>query len=298
MNYQKRILQGIIDKLINSERIVVIDTETTGLTYADEIIEIAVLSTAGDVLLHSLVKPSRPIPAASTEIHHITDEMVANAPTWAEVYPRLMEVLGDKRWIGWKSEFDARLITQTCLINGLYDNLPPALLLAEYERIHGSQIDAKRIYSEWYGEPYREKGGFVRQRLAAATRQMGVIHDNAHQAIADCYAVIDVLQRASRWVDSEDLVLAQLLDSLPNVASFESLAGQQLLVSLGEVAQSLTDENKRLSSSGITLSTVLANARAEGVELFSSKFAGTTQLSSMVKEVATDFANKLRAGLQ
>lgn len=216
MKYQKRILQGIIDKLINSERIVVIDTETTGLTYADEIIEIAVLSTAGAVLLHSLVKPSRPIPAAATEINHITDEMVANAPTWAEVYPRLMEVLGDKRWIGWKSEFDARLITQTCLINGLYDDLSPAQLLAEYERIHGSQIDAKRIYSEWYCEPDREHGGFVRQHLAAATQQMCVEHDKAHRAVADCYAVIGVLRNASTWVDSGDFAIAHTLNSSPS----------------------------------------------------------------------------------
>lgn len=216
MEYQKRVLQGIIKNLISNNENLVIDTETTGLTYADEIIEIAVLNTSGSVLLHTLVKPSRPIPAAATEINNITDEMVANSPTWAEVYPRLMEVLGGKKWIGWKSEFDARLITQSCQINGLYDDLPPALLLAEYERIHGSQIDAKHIYSEWYGEPDREKGGFVRQHLAAAARQMGVNHDKAHRAIADCYAVIGVLQRASTWVDSEDLVLAQLLDSLPS----------------------------------------------------------------------------------
>lgn len=227
MKYQKRILQGIIDKLINSETIVVIDTETTGMTYTDEIIEIAVLSTAGAVLLHSLVKPSRPIPAAATEINHITDEMVANAPTWAEVYPRLMDVLGDKKWIGWKSEFDARLITQTCLINGLYDDLSAAQLLAEYERIHGSQFDAKQIYSAWYCELDREHGGFVRQHLAAATQQMGVEHDKAHRAVADCYAVIGVLRKASTWVDSEDLVLAQSLDSLPNFASVVSPAGQQ-----------------------------------------------------------------------
>lgn len=227
MKYQKRVLQGIIDILINSEKAVVIDTETTGLTYADEIIEVAVLSTAGAVLLHSLVKPSCPIPAAATEINHITDEMVVNAPTWAEVYPRLMEILSDKKWIGWKSEFDARLITQSCLINGLYDDLSPAQLLAEYERIHGSQIDAKRIYSEWFCEPDREKGGFVRQHLAAATQQMGVEHDKAHRAVADCYAVIGVLRNASTWVDSEDLVLAQLLDNPPSVASLVSLAGQQ-----------------------------------------------------------------------
>ncbi|EFV3644272.1 hypothetical protein HRA74_001876 [Salmonella enterica] len=40
----------------------------------------------------------------------------------------------------------------------------------------------------------------------------------------------------------------------------------------------------------------LAEVRAQGVEMFSEKFGGGTQLSDMVKEVAADFAAKLRKG--
>ncbi|ELO6946031.1 hypothetical protein R0S46_003129 [Salmonella enterica] len=40
----------------------------------------------------------------------------------------------------------------------------------------------------------------------------------------------------------------------------------------------------------------LAEVRAQGVEMFSEKFGGGTQLSNMVKEVAADFAAKLRKG--
>lgn len=42
----------------------------------------------------------------------------------------------------------------------------------------------------------------------------------------------------------------------------------------------------------------LAEVRAHGVEIFSEKFGGGTQLSDMVKEVAADFAAKLRKGAQ
>ncbi|MDJ5943327.1 hypothetical protein LD715_05680 [Salmonella enterica] len=41
----------------------------------------------------------------------------------------------------------------------------------------------------------------------------------------------------------------------------------------------------------------LAEVRAQGVEMFSEKFGGGTLLSSMVKEVAADFAAKLRKGV-
>ncbi|MCN7171111.1 hypothetical protein MLL57_17915 [Escherichia coli] len=40
----------------------------------------------------------------------------------------------------------------------------------------------------------------------------------------------------------------------------------------------------------------LSELRAQGVEMFSEKFGGGTPLSNMVKEVAADFAAKLRKG--
>lgn len=40
----------------------------------------------------------------------------------------------------------------------------------------------------------------------------------------------------------------------------------------------------------------MAEVRAQGVEMFSEKFGGGTPLSSMVKEVAAEFATQLRQG--
>ncbi|MED9866846.1 hypothetical protein RCO02_08180 [Escherichia coli] len=45
-----------------------------------------------------------------------------------------------------------------------------------------------------------------------------------------------------------------------------------------------------------TTDAFLAEVRAQGVEMFSEKFGGGTPLSNMVKEVAADFAAKLRKG--
>ncbi|SFC98086.1 3'-5' exonuclease [Tropicimonas isoalkanivorans] len=66
---------------------VVFDTETTGLlpSSGDEIVQIAALRLLGGKRIHgeafeSLVNPGRPIPAVATEVHHITNEMVAGAP--------------------------------------------------------------------------------------------------------------------------------------------------------------------------------------------------------------------------
>ncbi|WP_121631653.1 3'-5' exonuclease [Tropicibacter alexandrii] len=68
----------------------VFDTETTGLLpHKDEIVQIgAVRIVNGRIVpgerIDQLVDPGRPIPAASTKVHHVTDAMVAGQPDIAE----------------------------------------------------------------------------------------------------------------------------------------------------------------------------------------------------------------------
>ncbi|SFJ86802.1 3'-5' exonuclease [Celeribacter neptunius] len=66
---------------------VVFDTETTGLlpSQGDEICQIAALRLVNGKVIENesidqLVNPGRNIPASSTEVHHITNEMVKHAP--------------------------------------------------------------------------------------------------------------------------------------------------------------------------------------------------------------------------
>ncbi len=72
-------------------------SKTTGAAEFDEVVEIAVLDSAGVPLLDELVKPKRHIRPTSTEQHGIGDEQVNYAPRWIEILPKIEEILVGKR---------------------------------------------------------------------------------------------------------------------------------------------------------------------------------------------------------
>lgn len=62
------------------------DTETTGVrSDKDRIIELAAFDSTQNKSFCKLINPGSPIPPEASSIHHITDDMVANAPTFSEV---------------------------------------------------------------------------------------------------------------------------------------------------------------------------------------------------------------------
>lgn len=81
--------RGIASSRLADLTCVVFDTETTGLTDGDRIVQIAGLRLARGRLtgerFETLVDPGRPVPPASTAIHGITDEMLRGAPDLTSV---------------------------------------------------------------------------------------------------------------------------------------------------------------------------------------------------------------------
>jgi len=68
------------------------DTETTGVrSDKDRIIEIAAFDPLLNRSFEKLVNPGCPIPAEATAIHHITDEMVANSPSFNQIGQEFIE---------------------------------------------------------------------------------------------------------------------------------------------------------------------------------------------------------------
>src|SRR3954465_2135450 len=76
-------------KLQLQRPIAFIDLETTGINLGtDRIVEIAIVRINADgskLNKRKLINPQMPIPAESSAIHGITNEMVKDAPTFKEV---------------------------------------------------------------------------------------------------------------------------------------------------------------------------------------------------------------------
>lgn len=186
----KKLLAGLMDNWMRGN-FVILDTETTGLGPDAEIIEISVIDMGGNALLDTLVRPSKPIPAEITAINNITNEMVADAPVWADVYPALMKILWNRTYLAWNSNFDSRLIAQTTEQSGIYA-LDDNTAEIEFEIVHSQHIDAQNIYSMWYGET--NEYGPKRQRLQNAVVQQGVtLTGKAHRSLSDCLSVLGVI---------------------------------------------------------------------------------------------------------
>jgi len=95
-------------------RAVYLDTETTGLHGAAEIVDVAVIGADGHVLLETLVRPVEPIPAIASRVHGIYDHHVTAAPSWTDVHRELCRLLNNRRVVVYNSAFDRRIIAQCC----------------------------------------------------------------------------------------------------------------------------------------------------------------------------------------
>lgn len=154
-------------------RPVFLDTETTGLDGWDEIIEISIIDHDGSVLVSSFVCPTKPIPAASIAVHHITDEMVRQAPTWPEVWKDVEAALVG-RYVGiYNAEFDKRMMRQSHSLYGL-----------EWA-LHSSKFFCiMDLFTQFYGR---------RAKLETAGRYFGITIPNAHRSQADAMLAREVL---------------------------------------------------------------------------------------------------------
>lgn len=121
-------------------------------------------------------------------------------------------------------------------------------------------------------------------------RKFGELESKLETALRECRSAgitIDNLEAKCAALAAESAGMKKFCKDAAFDADYEAALGMErggFSDALNEIKTPATDA-------------FLAEVRAQGVEMFSEKFGGGTLLSNMVKEVAADFAAKLRKGV-
>jgi DNA polymerase-3 subunit epsilon len=151
-----------------------LDTETTGMKDHDEIIEICILNWDGEVLLDSLVNPTRMIPPDATRIHGITYSMVRNSPPWSEVWEQVVQLVSGHIVGIYNADFDIRMMKQSHNINQI-----------KWDSSHIQPFCIMKLYAKFYGQWNDFKRSYRWQSLENAGKQCNINLPNTHRAKDD-----------------------------------------------------------------------------------------------------------------
>ena len=176
----ERLARELTAHLELTRPLVCVDLEATGVWPGhDRIVQIAAASVFPDGSVStwsSLVNPERPMPPSAQAIHGITDAMVASAPTFARLAPRVGTLLSGCDLTGYNVErFDRRLLAAEFRRAGVADPMVDALVIDAYSIFVRREPRSLEAALRFYGV---EEGQAPRQ---------------AHDARSDVEATVAVL---------------------------------------------------------------------------------------------------------
>jgi DNA polymerase-3 subunit epsilon len=179
---QARVIQWARELL--KQEFLVLDTETTGLEYGDEPVQIGIADKTGDVLFDSLIRPARArIGREAQRIHGITPEMVANAPTLADVALELRQLLTKQVVLVYNASYDRMIMEAACEANEIDD-------LTGY----CTWIDVMEPYARFWGDWHPYRASYRWQSLTNACAQQGIPFEDSHTALGDARATLALLK--------------------------------------------------------------------------------------------------------
>lgn len=146
-----------------------LDTETTGLSPDDggRICELAVSVSQGGRPVEefsTLLNPGMPMHPEVIAIHGITNEMVASAPKFADILPKLLGLLDDCVIVAHNADFDVNFLRNEFAQCGM--RFPPYPV-----------IDTLKLA--------RKSGKFAKNNLGCIAADLGINCAGWHRAMAD-----------------------------------------------------------------------------------------------------------------
>jgi len=167
----------------------VVDIETTGgAAQAAGITEIAVVRTDGQRELgrwSRLIRPDHPVPGYITALTGISDAMLVDAPTFAEVAPELQGLLQDAVFVAHNVGFDYGFIQAAFAEAGVAFSRPRLCTVRMARQV------------------YRGLGGYG---LSALCQHFAIGNEARHRAMGDCAATVELFHRMLREPGTEEVL--------------------------------------------------------------------------------------------
>ena len=175
----------------------VLDLETTGFSFRTEkITEVGIMKYKnGEVIdsFETFVNPQKPIPSKVIEVTHITDEMVKDAPTIEEVFPKILKFIGDSVLVAHNADFDIGFLKHNAAELGY--------------KLENTYIDTLRLAKDLFPEYKKYKLGLIAENL-------GIKVEVAHRALDDVDTTVKVFrimldmlkEKGAKTVDDIDKV--------------------------------------------------------------------------------------------
>ncbi len=194
----------------NMQRYAIIDIEATGgSAQKDRITEVAIFIHDGKRVLDrfsSLVNPQRHIPPFISKLTGITNEMVANAPMFADVAQRIFDITEGAIFVAHNVKFDYSYIKAEFKRLGM-----------RYQRERLCTVDLTRKVF-----PHLPSYG-----LGNVTKHLNIPIEDRHRAAGDAAATVQLFERllssgAERYI-SRQLNHEHIKGMLPENLSFEDL---------------------------------------------------------------------------
>lgn len=191
-------MEYLLDQLLDTTPLVVLDTETTGLSPAmgHRIVEIAAVRLEGwqaTGTFDALVNPGRPMDPGASRVNGIYDEDLTGAPPFSTVANPLYELLDGAVIVAHNARFDA------------------AFLGMEYDLLRHTpwpKEAAPEIANPWLCtlQLARRLFYFDRNSLGHVARSLGVRVGKAHRALNDVHTTIAVLKQMTKQLQKMRLI--------------------------------------------------------------------------------------------
>ncbi len=157
------------------KREIVLDTETTGTSHSDRIVEIGCVELNDKVITgktyQQYINPKHPMNPYALGVHGLSLDFLGDKPTFAEIADEFLDFIGDADLIIHNVAFDKRFLNsemQLCKRSPLRNRMIDTLTIArkKYPSMHSHKLDT--LCSEFSIQDERDlHGGLIDAKLLA-----------------------------------------------------------------------------------------------------------------------------------